>query len=349
MANSSTVAALDDILAGQYNNLRLDVLDATSGHDHDGTEGKKVNANDLSGTTLASGVTASSLTSVGTLTGLTASEATITAGNLGVNTAIVARRAINVGNPASGADGASTYGLVSEQTYGSTSGTTALIAAGYLNVALTVTAATTVIRRASLYVDSTATTVNGTLTNNNGIYISTPSGGSTVRVIDTAAGGYLTTGGAWTDNPSWEFDRVTGERLKRDVAEIGAAERKALFNWVTIAFRPIRYRPTDHYEDVEQPVYEEQEDQYGRRVQVQVGTRIERVLARYHRDEVDYPHLGYRLEDLPQNIREIVCADISGGISGKDERGLLFLLVGEAGREIAGLHQRIAALEARLN
>ena len=73
MANSSTVAALDDILAGQYNNLRLDVLDATSGHDHDGTEGKKVNANDLSGTTLASGVTASSLTSVGTLTSLAVS------------------------------------------------------------------------------------------------------------------------------------------------------------------------------------------------------------------------------------------------------------------------------------
>src|SRR3990167_5295223 len=81
MANSSTVAALDDILAGQYNNLRLDVLDATSGHDHDGTEGKKVNANDLSGTTLASGVTASSLTSVGTLAALTVS------GNVGIGTA----------------------------------------------------------------------------------------------------------------------------------------------------------------------------------------------------------------------------------------------------------------------
>src|SRR3990167_7892710 len=77
MANSSPVAALDDILASQYNNLRLDVLDATSGHDHDGTEGKKVNANDLSGTTLASGVTASSLTSVGTMTALTLSGATI--------------------------------------------------------------------------------------------------------------------------------------------------------------------------------------------------------------------------------------------------------------------------------
>lgn len=36
MANSSTVSSGDDALATQYNNLRKDVLDVTTGHDHTG-------------------------------------------------------------------------------------------------------------------------------------------------------------------------------------------------------------------------------------------------------------------------------------------------------------------------
>jgi hypothetical protein len=40
VANSSAVVALDDILASQYNNLRLDVLDTTSGHLHNGTDAR---------------------------------------------------------------------------------------------------------------------------------------------------------------------------------------------------------------------------------------------------------------------------------------------------------------------
>ncbi len=40
MANSSTVTAGTDILATEYNNLRLDVLSSTVGHDHQGTDGK---------------------------------------------------------------------------------------------------------------------------------------------------------------------------------------------------------------------------------------------------------------------------------------------------------------------
>jgi len=40
MSNSSNVNAGDQILATQYNNLRLDVLDQTTGHDHDGTDGR---------------------------------------------------------------------------------------------------------------------------------------------------------------------------------------------------------------------------------------------------------------------------------------------------------------------
>ena len=37
---SSDVSAGDDVLASQYNNLRADVLDPTTGHDHEGVEGK---------------------------------------------------------------------------------------------------------------------------------------------------------------------------------------------------------------------------------------------------------------------------------------------------------------------
>lgn len=44
MANSATVSAGDVVQATDHNNLRLDVLDASSGHDHEGTEGNKLNA-----------------------------------------------------------------------------------------------------------------------------------------------------------------------------------------------------------------------------------------------------------------------------------------------------------------
>ena len=46
---STTLSDGDAALASQYNNLRLDVFDATSGHNHDGTSsgGKKVGHSDL--------------------------------------------------------------------------------------------------------------------------------------------------------------------------------------------------------------------------------------------------------------------------------------------------------------
>lgn len=40
MAHSADVNAGDDILASQYNNLRKDVLDTSTGHDHDGSGSK---------------------------------------------------------------------------------------------------------------------------------------------------------------------------------------------------------------------------------------------------------------------------------------------------------------------
>jgi hypothetical protein len=50
MAASSTVSAGDTILATQYNNLRTDVIDLTSGHDHDGSDSKSLPANTIAHT-----------------------------------------------------------------------------------------------------------------------------------------------------------------------------------------------------------------------------------------------------------------------------------------------------------
>lgn len=49
MANSSDVSAGDDILASQYNNLRADVLNTSTGHTHNGTDAKSIA---VDGTTL---------------------------------------------------------------------------------------------------------------------------------------------------------------------------------------------------------------------------------------------------------------------------------------------------------
>jgi hypothetical protein len=148
-------------------------------------------------------------------------------------------------------------------------------------------------------------TVSGTLTNCNALHLQTPSGGSTNRVIDTDSGGYLTTGGVWTDNPSWAA-------LKDDITPVAPEERAALFDWLVREYKPVRYRYL--------PAYDEDGN-----------------LARFEDPEKDHPHFGYLLDDLPENVREIVCAGPEGGIAGKDERGLLFALVQEAGRRIARL------------
>lgn len=57
MANSGTVTAGSAALASQYNNLRLDVLDVSTGHTHAGTtnEGAKVAATGVSSGTAANG------------------------------------------------------------------------------------------------------------------------------------------------------------------------------------------------------------------------------------------------------------------------------------------------------
>lgn len=85
MAASSTVTTGDIATAASYNNLRADVLSNSASHTHTGASDNsiKVNSNDLQGTTLASTVVASSLTSVATLTTLTVDSIIINGTNIG--------------------------------------------------------------------------------------------------------------------------------------------------------------------------------------------------------------------------------------------------------------------------
>jgi len=57
MVFSTNVADQEDTLAAQYNNLRLDVLDPTAGHNHDGTTtgGRKIDHGDLLDTNYIAG------------------------------------------------------------------------------------------------------------------------------------------------------------------------------------------------------------------------------------------------------------------------------------------------------
>ena len=52
MAASSDISAGDTLLASQYNNLRTDVVNITTGHDHDGSDSKSMSASDLLGRVL---------------------------------------------------------------------------------------------------------------------------------------------------------------------------------------------------------------------------------------------------------------------------------------------------------
>lgn len=435
MANSATVAALNDILASQYNNLRLDVLDLTTGHTHDGTNGRNTGFS-LAGLTVASGgatITAGNL-GIGTaqagnvgvrITGAILSGSTqsfslladathgsgattsgeavrgqvVTAAatftmdaayafrvldaSKGTNSIITSQYGLHVASLTAG--GTNNYGIyVNAPSGGSGSniglynaGTTTLAGAltvttggiavtgnsafgasvsttnallvstaessgasadvagiqynglltktantgnmaGYQgNAGCTVNGSVTCTRFAQALLYGATATVTGTLTDHNTLYLGTPVNGSTVRVVDTASGGYLTTGGVWTDNVSWAA-------LKRDITPVTIQEQTALLNWFATDYKPVRYRYADTYETV---------------LEDDGSTR--QALTCYERDDVDYPHLGFLLDDLPQSLREIVCADTSGGISGKDVGGLALALL-----QVSA--QRIRSLEARL-
>jgi len=185
---------------------------------------------------------------------------------------------------------------------------------------MTVNATKTATRFSQLWASGITATVNGTLTDHNALFLGTPVNGTTVRVIDTSSGGYLTTAGIWTDNPSWA-------NLKEAVRPVSVTELDSLLDWFALNHKPVQYRYKPKYEDVAIPAPKGKVTEY----------ITKKELVSYDGKD-DYDHFGYLLDDLPENIRKIVCVNAGGGISGKDERGLLLALV-------ARLAQRVKKLE----
>jgi len=151
------------------------------------------------------------------------------------------------------------------------------------------------------------------------VVLAQPSGGTTNQVINTASGAYLSVGGTWTNNPSWAKDKVN----------IQAAEQTDMdrwFDWMRDAHTPVSYR---------HPVVWGVTDEH---------TQTEGVLGAYTEDHA-YDHFGFLLDDMPQEIRQVICYDADGALPTKDVEGFLMAMVKVAGQRIALLESRIAVLE----
>jgi hypothetical protein len=192
------------------------------------------------------------------------------------------------------------YGFVVDGTMTKSGGAAGEFRNTWFGMIPVVNAGATLDRAAQIYIEPVTATVNGTLSNHNGIYLGTPSGGTTVRVIDTASGAYLTTGGTWTNNPSWA-------ELKEDIRPVEDSELAGLVDWFATQYKPVRYR------------YKTQKERYDM--------------------PTAYPHFGFLLDDMPAQIREIICDDPKGGISTKDTEGLLLALVSHLAKRIQVLEQ----------
>ena len=243
----------------------------------------------------------------------------IVGGQLGIGEAPSSARQIGITTSLS--EGATTDNAAVRVggTYTKTAGASGQLIGIESIVVPTIDASATTSRVTQVFAGSVTAVVNGTLSNHNAAYLGTPVNGTTVRVIDSASGAFLTTGGVWTDNPSWA-------ELKEDIVPVDRSTIGGLLDWFRDSFQPVSYRYKDRYETYT--------DDNGRQA---------RQLASYELPS-EYAHFGYLLDDLPQNIREIVGANAQGGISGKDERGLLFGLVQELALRVQALE--VAQMEA---
>jgi len=290
-------------------------------------------------------------TGAGTIGGLlTASADATVGGTLGVGAAASATSGLYVAKSLSAGAGVSVDGGRIAGTLTKTADTGQLTGL-YIGTGFTVDNGITCGLAAQLELAGVAASIAGaTLVTHVALFLGTPSNGSTVRVIGTSSGAYLTTTGVWTDNPSWSH-------LKEAVKPVKQTEMASIFDWVRDDFAPVRYRYKTRTETRKVPVFED-EDEWGEievdgtpqsvRIgtrRVRVGERDEEVVLCQHQS-YEYDHFGYLLDTLPDNMRQIICSDAEGGISGKDERGLLLALMQEAARRIAIMDNRVSALEA---
>ncbi len=155
-------------------------------------------AGTLTGATLAAGVTASSLTSVGTLTSLAVSgDTTIntnkaqiigSVGNMCLGSTISANIALELSQSMTGLTGVSQYGVNSSVTFSSAATTEVALFRGRINTAA---AAFTVTNAYGVYLRTPSKGATSAITNAYGIFIEAQTAGSTLNYAIKTAGGLV--------------------------------------------------------------------------------------------------------------------------------------------------------------
>lgn len=259
----------------------------------------------------------------------------ISGGNVGIGTSPTTGYGLLMQGNSIAADGASSgAGITVNPTFGS--GVTN-VATGIQGI-LTTAASITVTETRSLQANNpnkgsgaTITTAKGLNidgitaggTNNYGAFINTPSGASGNNThlvlgaasttgnqyIDTNAGSgtpaHLTTSGSWTNASSWREGKTSLKEVTVDQVQ----------NWLSLLAKmpqPQFYR------------YPHTSLQGGHLPQ-------------------HYNSMFHLLDDIPQEIREVICDDAGGGISTKDTDGFLLACIQEHERAIQRLLQNTKA------
>lgn len=184
------------------------------------------------------------------------------------------------------------------------------VAVGLLAGVATAAASFTCTGAASLYSQAPTQGAGSTITTAYGLFLETPSVGGTNLVIGSSSGATLTTAGAWTNAPSW--------RALKDVKRpLHYGDAQNWLEWVRDGYQGYVYR------------------YHGRTGGPVDGTKA-------------YDHVGFLLDDVPQDIREVLCDEESGGISTKDFDGFLLTVCQQLARDNKRLEERLAALEAKM-
>ncbi len=295
-------------------------------------------AGTLTGTTLAANVITSSLTSFGVTVPLLNLVQTFTATQTmtaGLTLAgLTAGATLTVNGTATLTNNSNKLDTDLTPTYVTTaSGTTPVITPLYAIAQGTATAGVTVTRWASAYFDGGAITVGGTLTNNDTMYLTTPTNGATVKVIDTNAGGgtpaNLTTSGSWTNASSWKA-------TKTDLGEAAPATVQGWLSALAAMPQPHFYRyPTIRCDRAGQRCDLAGTDEHPDDCDVchPVGCEV----CRGGHQDWEYDDLFHFLDDMPEDMRRVICSEEGGAISTKSTDGFLLACVQELSRKVTAL------------
>lgn len=325
-------------------------------------------AGTLTGTTLASNVVSSSLTSVGILgsphmTGAVVDNGgfQVAFGNVGIGTAPVGQNALQISGSGitSTADQA---GVVSNLTFSSAAtssmkgfysapvGGTGTYSTGniydYYADAPTKGGSQTITSTFAYF----AAAITTTCTNALPAFISTPTGGSGTNThlvlggqgagsnqyIDTNAGAgtpaHLTTSGSFTNASSWKESKI-------DTREV---DRETVAGWLkTLAQMPQPQFYRYPFVACDNPSHKRlvgQDAESGKDIYEDYLCGV----CRSGHQEHHYDSLFHFLDDIPEELREVICDDAGGGISTKDTEGFLMACVQQLARMVLAGSQEAA-------